>query len=105
MGPSKPRRCESEENDQWDPGSPNIHVLEVVARYTSAALQGTESNLHTGHMEGLQESRTDLDSNANMVALDKNCTIIADTGKTAKVSPFAPDYESLHQVPIVDASV
>ena len=81
-----------------------MHVLEVVARHI-ATLHGREPSLHTGKLEGLQESRTDLDSHANMVALRRNCKVITDTGKTAEVSPFSPDYESLHQAPIVDASV
>ena len=50
------------------------------------------------------ESRTELDSHANMPVVGCNCYIISNTGKIADVNPFTPDYPSI-QVPIVDAAV
>ena len=50
-------------------------------------------------------SRTDLDSHANMVVVGRNVAIINDTGRRAEVSPFTPDYDSLHSVPIADAAI
>jgi hypothetical protein len=49
------------------------------------------------------ESRTELDSHANMPVVGKHAYIIADTGRIADVNPFTPDYTSM-QVPIVDAA-
>ena len=50
-------------------------------------------------------SRTDLNSHSNMVVVEKNCTIMREKGRHAEVTLFAPDYEILHKVPIVDASI
>ena len=50
-------------------------------------------------------SRTELDSHANMVVLGKHAMVIADTGKTAQVTPFTPDYKSMENVPIVDGAL
>ena len=49
--------------------------------------------------------RTDLDSHANMVAVGRNVQMASDTGSTAKVRPFTPDFESTHQFPIVDDAI
>ena len=48
-------------------------------------------------------SRTDLDSHANMVVVDKHAIRTPDAGR--KVSPFTLDYESLSKVLIVDVTV
>ena len=50
-------------------------------------------------------SRIELDSHANIVVVGKHAVIKNDTGKRAKFSPFAPDYESLSKVPLVDAAI
>ena len=50
------------------------------------------------------ESRTELDSHANMPVVGKHAYIIAETGKKVDVSPFTPDYKPL-TVPLVDATV
>ena len=51
-----------------------------------------------------EESRTELDSHANMPVVGKHGYIIAETGKTVDVSPFTPDYKLL-PVPLVDATI
>ena len=50
------------------------------------------------------ESRTELDSHANMPVVGKHAYIIAETSKKVDVSPFTPDYKLL-TVPLVDAMV
>ena len=40
-----------------------------------------------------------------MVVLGKHAIVIADTGKTAQVTPFTPDYKSMANVPIVDGAL
>ena len=50
------------------------------------------------------ESRTELDSHANMPVVRKHAYIIAETSKKVDVSPFTPDYQPL-MVPLVDATV
>ena len=49
-----------------------------------------------------EESRTELDSHANMPAVGMNAYVISDTGRVADVNPFTPDYKSM-LIPIVDA--
>ena len=51
-----------------------------------------------------EESRTELDSHANMPMVGRHAYVISDTGKVADVNPFTPDYNSM-QVNIVDAAV
>ena len=50
------------------------------------------------------QSRTDLDSHANMPVVGKHAHIFRYTGKTASVSAFSPDYDPL-KTKIVDAAV
>ena len=50
------------------------------------------------------ESRTELDSHANMPVVGKHAYIIAETRKKVDVSPFTPDYKLL-TVPLVDGMV
>ena len=55
-------------------------------------------------MEMRVESRTELDSHANMPVVGKHAYIMAETGKKVDVLPFTPDYKLL-TVPLVDATV
>ena len=50
------------------------------------------------------ESRTELDSHANMPVVGRHAYIVAETGRTVDVSPFTPDYEAI-TVPLVDAAI
>ena len=50
------------------------------------------------------QSRTELDSHANMPVVGKHVYIIAETSKKVYVSPFTPDYKPL-TVSLVDATV
>ena len=51
------------------------------------------------------ESRTELDSHANMAVVGRHCRVIANSGKTVSVQPFTPEYNSLQDIPIVDAAI
>jgi hypothetical protein len=42
-----------------------------------------------------EESRTKLDSHANMLVVGRNTYIISDTGRIADVNPFTSDYASM----------
>ena len=58
----------------------------------------------TKAIEMKEESRTELDSHANMPVVGKHAYIIAETGKKVDVPPFTPDYKPL-TVPLVDATI
>ena len=51
------------------------------------------------------ESRSELDSHANMIVFGKSCFVIHKTGRYADVNAFSPDIETLKKIPIVDAAV
>jgi hypothetical protein len=54
-----------------------------------------------GHGE---ESRTDLDSHANMPVVGSGVHVLVDNNRTCGDSPYSPDYEPM-EVPLVDAAV
>ena len=62
-----------------------------------------ENEVHETEVQG-EESRTELDSHANMPVVGRNAYIISDTGRIADVNPFTPDYDSM-QISIVDAAI
>ena len=51
------------------------------------------------------ESRSELDSHANMIVFGKSCFVIHETGRHADVNAFSPDVPTLEKIPIVDAAV
>jgi hypothetical protein len=51
-----------------------------------------------------EQSRTELDSHANMPVVGRHAFIISDTGRVAEVNAFTPDYEPM-QLSIVDAAI
>ena len=51
-----------------------------------------------------EESRTELNSHANMVVVGRNTLILAEHGKTVDVSPFTPDYKPT-EYQLVDAAI
>jgi hypothetical protein len=68
-----------------EPGSliPNAHISAlIVASVTDDDYDDEAMNL---------DSRTDLDSHANMFVASKHAYILADSGKTATVRAFSPD--------------
>ena len=50
------------------------------------------------------QSRTELDSHANMVVVGRNAIVLNKSGRSARVNAFSPEHEPL-EVPIVDAVV
>ena len=86
--------------------SPNAYISYVIAqsKLTVSMIDGEDDN-NGDHKIVDSNSRTDLDSHANMVVLGRHARVIAYTGKTAQVSPFTPEYKSLEDVPIVDGAI
>jgi hypothetical protein len=80
---------------------PNNHVSVLVATAMIAAANDDDDSMSIDD----EKSRTELDSHANMVVVGRHALIISNTGRTAEVSPFTPDYEALQKVPIVDAAI
>ena len=76
----------------WDPGD---KTSARIASMVVASVDGEQS----------QGSRTELDSHANMAVVGRNSFVIEDTGRTADVNPFTPDYNALENIPIVNAAL
>ena len=80
------------ESTMWDPGD---KTSARIASMVVASVDGEQS----------QGSRTELDSHANMAVVGRNSFVIEDTGRTADVNPFTPDYNALENIPIVNAAL
>jgi hypothetical protein len=102
--PSKRRGSLQPDERTWDPGG-GTQVKIVLPSYVRAAVSTVdESDDIAMDDDDKGESRTELDSHANMPFVGSNIFILAETGKTADVNAFTPDYPSM-QVPVVDAAV
>ena len=84
-------------NETWDPGG-DLGWLHSTIGAMSASLELQDAN------DLSVESRTDLDSHANMPVVGRNSFILSETGRTVNVSPFTPDYQPL-VAQIVDAAI
>ncbi len=84
-----------DEDQNWDPGG---EVLRVTMASVAAAIQRQAKDSSD------EQSRTELDSHANMPVVGRHAYILAETGKSVDVSPFTPDYKPL-VAKLVDAAV
>jgi hypothetical protein len=103
----RPATPKPDDNKCWDPGGV-VHLNEYTSHMVSTALIAAASDDNDdAHKMSAKDtnSRTELDSHANMVVVGNNCLVIEWSGRTAVVNPFTPEYEVLPEVPIVDAAV
>ena len=98
------------ENKTWDPGGSKISQVNSHLRFLISTVDISElnnanesDNDATPETQGL-ESRTDLDSHANMPVVGQNYYIISDSGTFAEVNDFLPEYETKN-IPILDATL
>ena len=78
---------------------PNEHLCKSLGKTISSS-NGVEVM-----REGGEETRTDLDSHANMCVVGNQVKIVNRSGRHAEVNAFSPDLESLQRVPIIDAAI
>ena len=84
------------ESRVWDPGRGREDKYPGWER-TGMLNKHLQRTIHCAHIcavgnsDSSEDSRTELDSHSNMPVVGKNCFILADTGKTAEVSPYTPD--------------
>ena len=99
----------------WDPDGRGsrvgVHIAANVTDELCRIIQASKAcDVDTMDDDGdndviaAKESRTELDSHANMAVVGKHAHVISDTGQVADVNPFTPDYQSM-AVRIVDAAV
>ena len=60
--------------------------------------------LDDSEMSTDEESRSELDSHANMAVIGKHAYILTETGKMVEVNPFTPTYKPI-KAPIVNAAL
>ena len=110
-----PHHAMQPDNQSWDPGRVRDHeernklckinvpdyLYSLMSTMMVSAIDVSEEVNDTEE----EESRTDLDSHANMPVVGRNAYIISDTGRIADVNPFTPDYASTMRISIVDAAV
>jgi hypothetical protein len=85
-------------DQNWDPGGDRIFIRN---NHLYGAIVASMDGVDDGPGE---ESRTDLDSHANIPVVSSGAHVLVDHNKTCEVSPYSPDYEPM-QVPLVDAAV
>ena len=72
----------------------------VVDKIVSSVIADVSSTTATS-----ADLRTELDSHANMVVLDKHAFVFESTGRTCYVRPFSSDLGVASNVPIVDGAI
>ena len=83
-----------------------VNLNKYTSHIISTALIAAASDENENNNDAQDSnSRTELDSHANMVVVGNNCLIVEWSGRTAIVNPFTPEYEALPEVPIVNAAV
>lgn len=102
------RRDLQPENKMWDPGQgqdlrPNAHTASLVL-VASMEMSSNESVDPGEEQEQACSSRTELDSHANMPVVGRHCYVLQRTGRSADVSAFSPDFDTL-EVQIIDAAL
>jgi hypothetical protein len=85
-------------DQNWDPGGDRIFIRH---NHLYGAIVASINGVDDGPAE---ESRTDLDSYANMPVVGSGAHVLVDHNRTCEVSPYSPDYEPM-EVPLVDAAV
>ena len=81
------------------------HLCLLISTIDISELNNAKNsnNDATSETQGL-DSRTDLESHANIPVVGQNCYILSDSGTFAEVNALSPDYKTKY-IPIVDASV
>jgi hypothetical protein len=110
--PSKRRENAWEtERRGWDPGGStsegetnSCKINKDLQRYIATAAISEINGNEDLNQDMREDSRTELDSHANMPVVGKFAYIISNTGRIADVKAYSPDYDSM-QIPIVDAAV
>ena len=89
----------------WDPGGPNHHVSMLIC--TACIASGATSD-DDGKVEEdaeiEEQSRTELDSHANMPVVGRHALVLSESGRHVDVNAFTPDYGAM-TVPVVDAAL
>ena len=86
----------------WEPGGEDL--VRIFNRKLHAEISAARVREASDSMEIDEDSKTELDSHANMPVVGANAYILAESGKQVEVNPYTPDYKSM-RLPLVDAAV
>ena len=81
----------------------HLHLLISIVEINELNNNKYYDNNATSEIQNL-DSRTEIDSHANMPVVGHNCYILSDSDTFAEVNAFSPDYKT-KKILIVDASV
>ena len=79
--------------------TPNQHTIEAVIVALKAQYSAVNVNYKTN------DSKSELDSHANMIVLGEDCFIFESTGKTCNVEPFSTELGIAQDIAVVDAAL
>ena len=84
--------------------TPNQYVIDKILH--SLQLSPVSKDAMDGTLDNVEEvlSTTELDSHANMTVVGLDAYVISETGRTAVIQPYSPDYD-IKDIPIVHAAV
>ena len=83
----------------------NSHICLPISTVEISELNNTKgSDNDATSKTQVSDSRTELNSHANMPVVGHNLYILSDSGTFSEVSAFSPDYKT-KKIPIVDAAV
>ena len=84
--------------------TPNQYLTDKILHFLQ--LSSVDKNVMNDTLNNVEEvlSTTELDSHANMPVVGLEAYIISETGKTAVVQPYSPDYDT-KEIPIVHAAI
>jgi hypothetical protein len=85
-------------DQNWNPGGGRIFIRDD---HLYGAVVASMNGVDDGPGD---ESRTDLDSHANMPVVGTGTHVLMDHNRTCEASPYSPDYEPM-EVQLVDAAV
>jgi hypothetical protein len=90
------------DKEQWDPGrAPNEYILSKICGFFCSSTQG---DFCGDQSPSPTESRTELDTHANMPVVGCNVLVTEDLETTVDVAPFSPSYPSM-QAKLVNAAI
>ena len=85
----------------WDPGTGTETASHPIRNdYLYSVIAAAQADAGEPQIE----TRTDLDSHANMPVVGGNAYILSNHNRSVEVSPYTPDYEPM-KIPMVDAAV
>lgn len=105
MQPEKHNSKMNSVEQSWDPGGnrlPNHYIRSVTGAMFCYGMQKDSPEYDDNENE--EESRTELDTHANMPVVGRHALIIDDLDEEVSVSPFTPDYPAM-KAKMVDAAV